>query len=756
MTAKRALFAGLLGDIFKIRNHILADLQGSSIDPEHADASAKQLVEWLIIFRFAEDHNFVKPASLHGRLVSWQRGGQQVPFMQFLEQLFRDFEEVYHAGLFTGHSSLDFPVRDDTLVRAVEVLCSHDFSQLPADFLGAVHEDYLGHVHSREGQLSAGVSSRLSTGSYYTPPAIVDFITRSVLDYAGGVSSRPLTIIDPACGAGVFLVSMFREWTSRDGHQLATPGGSAGFVQHSLFGVDIDRRATEITAISLLFSCFQQGHAIPQLLDRNIQTFNSLTIPLSPGKGTEGDSWSSRFPGVFDNRGSGGFDIVFGNPPWGASVEAYRLAVESGRFVTAVGQYDSFEVFIELGLELLKENGILGFVIPDSFFKPEYERIRQLLVERSAVLEILKLGEGFFDNVYRSAVIILVRKGVPSGDHLLKALNFSKNHKQQVLAGEKSLREIFDENSVSILQQRFRESINHVFDITAGEDDIRIREKLGTRSLVWRDLMTSARGVEFSQGGLVIQCPFCFKWDVPPLKRKGTYRRKTCSHCGNGYPFEGAAATETIVHPEPLEGTVEFFPGKSVNRYYISSIYHLDLTREGINYKSPDLYRGKKLLVRKTGIGLYAVISSDFQYFPQGVFCYRLKDLSEIASELRGHSLEYVLGILCSRLMLYYYYHQVGDLSWKSFPQITQNIIESLPVRRINFNDREERECHDKITELVVSILETGYTRERDLAIEEHVMKLYGITDDERKRVFNFLRYSVQHLRIVREVLFLE
>jgi hypothetical protein len=48
--------------------------------------------------------------------------------------------------------------------------------------------------------------------------------------------------------------------------------------------------------------------------------------------------------------------------------------------------------------------------------------------------------------------------------------------------------------------------------------------------------------------------------------------------------------------------------GVGVNRYYVSETAFLDIAKDGINYKDSDVYRGPRLLVRRTGIGIYATI----------------------------------------------------------------------------------------------------------------------------------------------------
>lgn len=157
-------------------------------------------------------------------------------------------------------------------------------------------------------------------------------------------------------------------------------------------------------------------------------------------------------------------------------------------------------------------------------------------------------------------------------------------------------------------------------------------------------------------------------------------------------------------------------------------------------------------MVRKTGIGIYATIDYADSYVPQVVFIFRLKDAR--AGNDENYALEYFLGVLNSRLMLYYHYKKTGDVEWKSFPYVTQKTIQQLPTARIDFGDRNQKRLHDEISHKVSVILNANapIDRDADLEIEDLVMKLYGITSEEKMHIWGELE-KVQKLRIIRETM---
>lgn len=147
----------------------------------------------------------------------------------------------------------------------------------------------------------------------------------------------------------------------------------------------------------------------------------------------------------------------------------------------------------------------------------------------------------------------------------------------------------------------------------------------------------------------------------------------------------------------------------------------------GIKYKSPSLYNGEKLLVRKTGRGIYATIDTKGAYTTQVVYLFKLRyDRQKRYEKLR---LGYFLGVLNSRMMLYRYYKTLGDIEWKSFPYMTQRTIMSLPIKCIDFTNVRQTYFHNQIADIVDGVIASGRppSSEIDEKIEQLVRELYGV-----------------------------
>lgn len=211
---------------------------------------------------------------------------------------------------------------------------------------------------------------RKATGSYYTPPGLVERLLDSalepVLDRAGDHPATLLavTVCDPACGAGYFLAAAAR----RIARRLPGPGALPQVLRRCVYGVDVNPLAVELTKMALWLEAAEPGQPFGFLDDR-IRPGNSLIgAPAELGHQAAADAWCAalvrpagappatrpeiarlaaeygffhwhlEFPGIFTAAGNGGFSCVLGNPPW-ERIKAKRRAAGESRFLRASGRY---------------------------------------------------------------------------------------------------------------------------------------------------------------------------------------------------------------------------------------------------------------------------------------------------------------------------------------------------------------------------------------------------------------------------------
>ncbi|HWQ15345.1 MAG TPA: TaqI-like C-terminal specificity domain-containing protein [Roseiflexaceae bacterium] len=288
--------------------------------------------------------------------------------------------------------------------------------------------------------------ARRTMGAYYTPAPIVRYVLERTLGplLEGRTPDEMdgLRVLDPACGAGAFLLGAYHyllEWRLRwylrhalgrwpealerdaRGAWRLSPPERRRVLLGSIFGVDLDPAAVAETARALA-ACACDGPPPGELLAtlaRNIRRGNSLVGPdLSGGAAGEGEwpeafDWAAAFPAA---ARAGGFDVVVGNPPY-LHLKRGRLPPElrryaDRRYATAVGQYDACALFVERALALLAPGGMHAFVLPRPLLAGQsYEPARRALLHHQ-ITTVADGGAPFAGAAVECAVVV-VRRAAP-------------------------------------------------------------------------------------------------------------------------------------------------------------------------------------------------------------------------------------------------------------------------------------------------------------------------------------------------------
>lgn len=272
----------------------------------------------------------------------------------------------------------------------------------------------------------------------------------------------------------------------------------------------------------------------------------------------------------------------------------------------------------------------------------------------------------------------------------------------------------------------------------------------------WEQHFWDGRGVELGKTGSVVRCKNCGDW-MPTPSRLDDPRHKIvkCPQCGSNLKAQGELTHSQIVsRMKHSQGWRPFIVGEDVNRYYAIPSGYIDTSYKGINYKDDSFFEPPKLLVRKTGVGIYAAIDRTDALTNQVVFIFRPKSSATSTTTI---SLEYVLGILCSRAMLYYYAQRFGEKEWRSYPYVTQALIKKLPIPDPFSANRRDKNWHSRLFQPVDAVVSAkgAISKSYDLDIEDIVMDIYGLDEKERSRIYEVLE-KMQKLRIVREMLYFE
>ena len=373
---------------------------------------------------------------------------------------------AYNGGLFKSDEILDnIKIDDDLLYKHTQKLSAYNFeSEVSVNILGHIFEHSLNEIEEIQAELE-GIetdkkkSKRKKDGVFYTPKYITKYIvdntvgklceekkTELGIDEAQYEKERKgrrtatlkalkqkledyrnwllqITICDPACGSGAFLNQalefLISEHRYIDGLQTKLLGGGFVFpnvenaiLENNLYGVDINEESVEIAKLSLWLRTAQKGRKLTSLND-NIKCGNSL-IDDPEVAGDKAFNWEAEFPKVFEK---GGFDVVVGNPPY-VRVQTIKsnIAKESKelekKYHSATRRYDLFVLFMEKSFFLIKDEGVVSFILPHKFLVADFGYgIREFLQNNLFISELIHFGhELVFKNVSTYTCIVCLKK----------------------------------------------------------------------------------------------------------------------------------------------------------------------------------------------------------------------------------------------------------------------------------------------------------------------------------------------------------
>ncbi|MDH7552459.1 MAG: N-6 DNA methylase [Spirochaetota bacterium] len=241
------------------------------------------------------------------------------------------------------------------------------------------HGDLAGYIY----QNIKDTDDKKKKGQYFTPPAIVQYMVEHALQY----HDNPFTvkILDPACGSGQFLIYIYQYLLELyKQHGISHKEAAYTICHNNLFGYDIDPVACMIA-------------------QWNIQKLSGTHTNICHRDMLSTDD-------LFNKHNPLVFDIIVGNPPWGAHFTHEQKQYFKQHYFSAISGINSFTLFIERSLSLLHERGILSFLIPEAYLNIKaHQNSRQIVLSNTVIKEIVQWGD-CFKGVYAPAISLTAQK----------------------------------------------------------------------------------------------------------------------------------------------------------------------------------------------------------------------------------------------------------------------------------------------------------------------------------------------------------
>ena len=670
----------------------------------------QKLLDRLLFILFSEDRGLLPANSISEIINHWEFGGDSLysTFLTYFEIINKGRPKrgdkkgiyAYNGGLFSEDVVLNtLNISDDVLLSNAKKLTKYDFeSDVSVDILGHIFEHSLSEIEELQNQIDGvetdkSKSKRKKDGVYYTPKYITKYIVDNTLgklcdekkieldineetyspsakrsrnrisaldDYRNWLLK--LTICDPACGSGAFLIQVLN-FLIKEHHYIDELSASYNkdslvlsdvknsILENNLYGVDINQESVEIAKLSLWLNTAESNRKLTSL-NNNIKCGNSLIDdPLVAGD--KAFNWKKEYPEIFAN---GGFDIVIGNPP-------YVLCQPSNTIESTLNYYKTFEVasykidlfhlFFEKSTSLLKSDGKLGFITPNTYLNNKYIKpLREYILLNTKIDILINYKDKVFIDAGVDVATIILTK------------NQTKNDIIQLFESENSVLKSLGNKS----QGKWIEEVDNIFNLNK-TFEIKFENCVNLK-----DVCSSYFGIQ-------------------------AYDRKS-----------------TVSDVKENENYLPIIDGGDINKFsYATPNKYLNYLPEKIksggNY---DVYSEKRIVISQIGLTPIVGLCESNILASNTLYNINLKD--------RTYSLNYLLCILNSKLLKSYWISKYSD-GKKLFPKIKGFQLKELPIKVADKQTQEPLiEKAEQMLSLNKNLLEVSdkfqRTLQRNLKIE--------------------------------------
>lgn len=721
------------------------------------DDAVQRLLDRLIFIRTVEDRGVESPR-LQAIVRQFKENRKKDKnLFQDLLALFRELDAVYNAQLF-AHSHLDLlEIHDwklleniiNGLYTAPGGYDRYDFNAINADVLGSMYEQYLSFKAADPTAKDAidphKQTKRKSQGIYYTPQFVVRYIVQQTLGklLAEGADPYRIRVLDPACGSGSFLIEAFdvldRHLAQHgmEDHRVHPRKRRLHILQHNLYGVDLDPQAVEVARLNLLLRAANERGLLPML--HHLKVGNSL-IDDPDVAGEHAFDWQREFPEVMQD---GGFDVVIGNPPY---VRQEFLGAQKTYFQQNYKVYhgtaDLYTYFFERSVELLKPNGLYSIIVANKWMRANYGKPLRQWLKKRCIEEIIDFGDlPVFQDATTYPCIIRLRKDIQQGSlsvTQVSTLNFASldtyvqgNHFRISQHGlEDSVWSLGEEKTALVISKIKRVGVplnkyalrGIYYGIKTGLNDAFIIDE-NTKNRLIKEHGKSAEIIK----------PFLAGRDIKRYEAVTT--DKYLIFTRHGIDIEKYPAIENYLAqfkerliPKPHDWKGNDWGGRKSGNYEWYEI------QDTVDYYEE---------FEKPKIIIPAIVQSGSYTFDSAGFYSNDKTSIIPTDDL------YLLGLLNSKVCDFYL-HSIASTKRGGYFEYKPMYVGQIPIRKINFDDPADVECHDRMVALVEEMLhlkrehaaaEAAFEDRRhalahriaqvDREIDTLVYGLYGLTPEE-------------------------
>lgn len=719
---KKPLTEQLFSDMVRFRKLISDSIRKNNevlhLKPEEVSEIVQRLLSRFIFMRTLEDREY--EAQMFLPIIR----SKEKTVQEGLNEEFRRLDKIYDSRLFASHLCEDVKIGDIPLVETIEGLLTpegqihkYDFEVIDADILGGMYEQFLGHMENEEevpSNSKKSESKRKKQGIFYTPKFVVEFTIKEIFKNFHKSDLEGIKIVDPSCGSGSFLIKVYDYLTklsseSKVGEMIETSRNipyerKIELIQNHIYGVDLDPKAIEITQLNLFLKSAEKNKHLPVIKEKIIRG-NSLIDDRKIEYATA-FKWKEMFSDVFDQEG---FDVIIGNPPWvftrgkhftdkhkkyfndfiknlGISQEKKGKNIQSGKL-------NLYSLFILRCIPFMKDNGYLGFVIPNNILRTTtYDLVRKNILDTCKITTIVDLSTGVFEGVTASSIILILQKTSDKQER-------DENEVRVIHDVNDLLLEKFKEHTVK--QGSFYDNPSYTFSILLESGSNEINEDITKDTEPLGDI-----------------CKYIIEGIVGKIDRDVFDEKK-----------------DDIYKP--------FLVGKDIGRYatkYKNKFIKYD--REKLHRPRPEeVFLSNKILVQRISGGNKPLTAT----YDKDKF-YTFASLNNIILKKSvDYSYEYITAILNSNLINWYYSNNFSNKSVLTV-NISKTFLEKIPIKKISKDEQKE------IIKLVQDTLDTKNKFLKQLqtdnkkTLEQKMNDLEQKINDEIYRIYEIDQDTIEKI----------
>jgi len=763
-------------------------LHNPALSQRDLNFSVQRTIDRLLFLRICEDRAIEE----YGRLKALLKvEGVYVHLLQ----LFAEADERYNSGIFHFQEERErkespdslttaLVIDDATLKEIIQDLYFPDspyvFSEIPAEILGQVYEQFLGKVIRLEEGHKAIVEDkpevRKAGGVYYTPPYIVEYIVKNtvgkLLQDNTPAKAAQLRLLDPACGSGSFLIGAYQFLL--DWHM--------DWYRANLVPLLEKNQSTASPEVLRLLPA-----APEQRSDRRARKIHAraaqASLPIFKANGNEWSLTTTERKRILQSN-------IYGVDIDPQAVEVTKLSLllkvlegETEESISSLLRYFKERALPDLGSNIKCGNSLIGYDYYDDHKNLSTEEVQRInafewktefpeIFERGGFDAVIGNPPYIENRLLLQSTVDYFHGNYQSAGGRLNTFSLFIEQSINQLDNGGRLGVIIHRNAIkSNYYHKLREFILNttcveeivdlkggIFEGVTGEMVILILVKeceAKKRNAIQTKILSKIKDLsknEFERSE--INQDFFNKL---PGYRLNIYISKDDVKLltkieQNSIPLIKIAETKQgiIVGDES-----KYISNSEINDKYKKILRGRNIGRYKINYKGDYLYYDnkaltrareqrifeckKKILTQHVSDKIIAALDEDQYYALQTINVVLMKDTCL--------SVEYILALLNSKL-LNFYYEKYFNMGADFTTAVATENLNTLPIYNLNFNDKSCRGFHDNLSQLAIQISEfnkkldnslnefeklliTRQIEATDRQIDRLVYELYGLTEEE-------------------------